>query len=281
MTEDMRLVMAQAIEEFKAQTGQPLFEELQAYLSSTTLRHYVDPLRPTQLAASLVRRLQNAALLTAKSPVALVGSLRFVGWDGEGSAILSWETSTQNASFTSYMPQFEYIVNTALDLNAPGASGFIIISHYPGGYFNPLQFLNPSGILQLGVMLETQFRRRLKAAIMVSMPRAFEPLINMVLKVAKKATREKVLVARTEGDCIEMLREQFHVDAPTLARLSAALDNRTEHRLRGSRVVQTWFPVLDHPYFHGKLEALNLASTTTTRVTAEMHAAIRTAVREW
>ena len=41
--------------------------------------------------------------------VYLAGSLRVVGWDGDGSSILSWETQTQRAAFASYIPQFEYM----------------------------------------------------------------------------------------------------------------------------------------------------------------------------
>jgi len=145
LTPPMKDVRDQAI----ALLGQPLTTEQSAYLTSTTLQYYVDPIRPRALATALNRRHQQRGSLTAKLPVKLVGSLRFVGWDGDGSCILSWETSTMRESFSQYLTQFEYVVNTALDLNAPGATGFILLSHYPQGYFNPMFFLNPKPLLEL------------------------------------------------------------------------------------------------------------------------------------
>ena len=175
MTDAMREVRRQAI----ALHGTPLTAAQQAYLSSSTLCHFVDPPRPKPLVVALRRRHAQHTLLNGEVGVPLVGSLRVVGWDRDGSTILSWETSTQRAAFTQYMPQFEYVVNTALDLCTGTSRNFIIISHYPDGYFDPLKFLNPAALLELASMLESQFRRRLKAAIMVGMPRSFQKLFNV------------------------------------------------------------------------------------------------------
>ena len=275
MTDSMREVRDQAVALLEGR----LTDEQQAYLTSATLKHYVDPLRPQALAASLNRRHQQRNVLTVQVPIDLVGSLRFVGWDGEGSCILSWETSTQQKSFSRYLPQFEYVVNTALDLNAPSATGFIILSHYPCGYFNPMLWLDPRPLLDLAAMLESQFRRRLKAAIMIGMPRSFERLFSVLAKATKAETRQKLRMAATEADAIRLLRESYVVDEPTLHRIEGFLANRVSHR-QSRAVQQEWAPVLDHPFFAADTDALRLNSATPA-ITAQIHRALRSAVHRW
>ena len=199
MTDEMRYVLQAALDAYKEKEGTAATDAQRAFLTSTTLKHYVDPPKVTHLRNALLRREKVKETLRGED-VYLAGSLRVVGWDGDGSSILSWETQTQRAAFASYIPQFEYMLWTAFDLNRPGADGAIVISSYTAGYFNPMYFMNPKPVIALAEMLEGQYRRRLKAAIMVGMPRAFEWILSLLLKAVKEETRKKLVICRTEDE---------------------------------------------------------------------------------
>lgn len=279
LTDAMREVRDTALEEYAELAGAPATDAQRAFLTSTTLRHYVDPPKVKHLVNALARRGKQKALLRGDD-VYLAGSLRVVGFDKDGSSILSWETATQRASFASYIPQFEYMFWTALDLNRPGATGVIVISSYTNGYFNPLQFMNPAPVLALAEMVEGQYRRRLKAGIMVGMPRAFDWLFKLLLKAVKEETRNKLAICKDEEEVIELLRSTHGVDEATLERYRASLQNRLDHRKAPKAHALRWSPLIEHPFFEAALADLGLDAQTD-RITPAVHARLRRAVHEF
>ena len=278
LTNEMMQVRQAALESYAEKAGMPATDRQRAFLTSTTLRHYVNPAKVKHLTNTLLRREKCTQLL--RGDVNLVGSLRVVGWDGDGSTILSWETATQRATFKEYLPQFEYCFWTALDLNRPTASGIILISSYTNGYFNPLYFLNPSPLLALAEMLEGQYRRRLKAAIIIGMPRAFNWLLKLLLKAVKEETRSKLVMCDTEEEALQRLSAMHNVDEPTLRRLQASLDNRLQHRRSPKRCGLRWSPLVEHPFFEQALAELKLDAQTE-RITPKIHAGLRRAIHEF
>jgi len=140
--------------------------------------------------------------------------------------------------------------------------------------------MNPKPVIALAEMLEGQYRRRLKAAIMVGMPRAFEWILSLLLKAVKEETRKKLVICRTEDEALELLRAAHGVDEPTLQRIRASFDNRLQHHRAPNRHALVWSPLVEHPFFEAALADLALDATTD-RLTPRIHAHLRKAVREF
>jgi hypothetical protein len=83
MTDEMLDVREEVMLTYEKKVGR-LTAAQRKYLSSTTLRHYVDPPRPEKLVEALVHRHARMSVLRGEN-VPLVGSLRIVGWDQDGS----------------------------------------------------------------------------------------------------------------------------------------------------------------------------------------------------
>jgi hypothetical protein len=150
------------------------------------------------------------------------------------------------------LEQIEYAVWTSMDLNKPGANGFVAIMDFGGG-FSARHFLYPKPVIELASMVEGQWRRRLKVAYLVDIPRSFERFINLFLRMLKKSTREKVrFIGSVEELIVEL--ERSGCDEETLATARSALETRRKHGAK-----QTWFPLVDHSFFRETLADLHLS----------------------
>lgn len=114
-------------------------------------------------------------------------------------------------------------------------------------------FLNPKPVVELASMVEGQWRRRLKVAYLVDIPRSFERFISLFLRMLKQSTREKVRFITSVEELIVEL-ERSGCDEETVATARSALESR---RKRGAK--QTWFPLVDHSFFREALADLNLS----------------------
>jgi len=156
------------------------------------------------------------------------------------------------ASMAYALEQIEYTVWTAMDLNKPGANGFVAIMDFGGG-FTARYFLNPKPVIELAGMIEGQWRRRLKVAYLVEIPSSFQRFIQLFLRMLKQSTRAKVrFIASVEELMVEL--ERSGCDEETLATARFALETR---RKRGAK--QTWFPLVDHSFFRETLGDLHLS----------------------
>mmetsp|Transcript_27548 Transcript_27548/g.53985 ORF Transcript_27548/g.53985 Transcript_27548/m.53985 type:complete len:604 (-) Transcript_27548:112-1923(-) len=251
LTEEMRQVRAQAIELLEQEDVHPSQYHLE-FLTAATLGNYVDPLAPHHLVTALKRRIQVEEVLTAKKAIYQNSSIRVIGWDGNGTAVISQECSTMRASMGYALEQIEYVVWTSMDLNKPGTNGFVAIMDFGGG-ISTRYFLDPRPVIELASMVEGQWRRRLKVAYLVDIPRSFERFITFFLGILKQSTREKVRFIGTVDELIVEL-ERSGCDEETLATARSALESR-----RKSGAKQTWFPLVDHSFFRETLADLHLS----------------------
>lgn len=216
------------------------------WLTPETLRNFADPIQPEKLAAALHVRGRRESALT-KQDIWLNGSLRVVGHDLEGTSILSWESVTMRKSFSHYMDHAELLIHIALDMNAPGAHGWIHITDYYG--WSPLLFLNPAPMAKFASWVEGQFRRRLKLAIFVDMPYGADKMLKFMISFLKPATRAKIWIG-TLDEALLLLRERCSED--TARRIESYMRNRREDR----SAKQHWHPVIDLPWFRQRLKDL-------------------------
>eukprot|EP00418_Pyrodinium_bahamense_P079204 CAMPEP_0179060776 /NCGR_PEP_ID=MMETSP0796-20121207/26039_1 /TAXON_ID=73915 /ORGANISM="Pyrodinium bahamense, Strain pbaha01" /LENGTH=221 /DNA_ID=CAMNT_0020757567 /DNA_START=183 /DNA_END=844 /DNA_ORIENTATION=+ len=201
------------------------------------------------------------------------GSMAPSANDLDGSSILSWETVTMRRPFEHYMVQAEMLIHTALDMNAPGAHGWVHITYYGGGW-NPFLFLNPIPLAQFAAWFEGQFRGRLKLALFIEMPAAFIPLVKMMMQFLKPATKEKIMIC-TEAQALQALGRLC--DEETVDRIRHYMMNR-----RGGRnVKQHWHPIVDIPWFHERLRHLQLEGASTYSLSPGQLQVFRQAIRDW
>ena len=265
MSEPLRRLRDMTLKEFALQTQSAASSEQQAFLSSSTLAHYAavhsfdDASRHTEsrlgrapavrfLVEALVARGRQRQLLQAERPIQLVGSLRVVGWDAEGATILSWETNTQRACLREYLHQLEYLLWLAVDLAKPGA-GAILITHFPGGYFYPPYYVNPTPLLAIARMLNSLAHGHVKAAYFVGMPRAFEHALGLLTKALDPELRKLIFTCPDEADVLHRLADGHGASQDTCDRIGSALVNRLEHRRDPKRAPLQWAPIVEHPFF--------------------------------
>merc|ERR1712232_373354 len=141
-------------------------------------------------------------------------------------------------------------IHTALDMNAPGADSWIQITDFGGGW-NPMLLMNPLPLAEFAAWFEGQFRGRLKLAIFVDMPAGFGPLMKMMIKFLKPATREKIRICSYD-EAVDLLHDICDLDV--VSRYETCMENRRE----GKRAEQLWHPIVDMPWFHRQLEHLQL-----------------------
>jgi len=249
MTEDMRQVRSEALEQVEKEGKARLSQWHLDFLTAATLVNYVEPIATGHLVNTLRRRKEKESLLTAKTDIYLNSSFRVIGWDGEGTSVVAHEWCTMRKSCYYGLDQVEYLGWTSMDLNKPGANGFITIVDFGGG-FNPFHFLNPKPILALAGMIEGQWRRRLKAAYMVEMPPSFQRFMTFFLRALKDTTCSKFHFCSSPEEMLSTL-ESMGCDEETRETCRLSMVNRREPDAR-----QKWFPVVDHSFFKDKLADL-------------------------
>jgi len=176
-------------------------------------------------------------------------------------------------SLSYIMPQVEYTGWSAFDMNKPGANGFALIMDFGGG-FNPLHFLNPKPVIDLATLVEGQWRRRLKVALIVDMPSHFKGILNTFLMFVKETTRSKIKCVPTMEEGLQEL-EKMGCDEETLA---YAKQSFLARRNRSEK--QTYHPIVDYSFFRERLADLNL-SEDTDYLTEEVHTRLREAIQEF
>merc|ERR1712007_196892 len=107
-------------------------------------------------------------------------------------------------------------------------------------------------LIKLAAMIEGQWRRRLKVAYLVSMPKSAEKLTTWFFSLLKAATREKIKFVATAQEMLVEL-ERLGCDEETMRNCQEAMTNR--RRKSGPR---KWFPLVDHFFFKERLADLNL-----------------------
>lgn len=177
-----------------------------------------------------------------------------------------------------YLDQVEYVTWTALDLCRPGnttcnSNGFIELVDFGGG-FNFTHFLDPRPCISIAQMLEGQFRRRAQVCIFVEMPSSFETILNTFLQVVKPGTRAKLRYVSSPEEALECFK-QMGSSEDTCSRIAAFMAER-----RNKQVLQTWHPVVDHPFFKERLADLRLTQDTQF-FSAAAHKRLREAIQEF
>lgn len=273
MTDDMRSVRCKAIEAFEAQEKKQLTPFNLDFLTTDTLKNYVNPTSLNHLVTTLKRRADVERMLTVTEPIFLNGSLRVIGWDGDGISIIASEPSTMRKAMSAYVDQIEYVIWSALDLSKPGDCRYIAVN-FLGGGFNPMHYLNPKPLTSLASFIEGQWRRRLKTVYLVEMSRSFEFVFNLMMGLVKEHTKEKVRLISTAEDMCKELR-RIGCDEEMISAWRATVESR-----RSRSTCQRWFPVIDHPFFKAKLASLKLDQDLE-YFTIEHHKRFREAIDEF
>jgi len=277
--DEMRKVRDEALHLFRSERQEgdvPSF--ISDFLTPFTLFNYIRPHAPIHLKKTLLRRAEREQHLTCQvgQGIELVGSMRVLGFDGQGMSIVVSEPGTMKQSVGPYLDQVEYVSLTALDLNQPNpvcASGFIQFLDFGGG-FNLTHFLDPRPCIALSQVWESVFRRRTKAVILLEMPKTFQAPMNLFLQLSKHSTRNKMRFCANPEEAIDELKK-FGCDEETLVQFRNYMNER-----RSSQSPPAWHPIIDLPFFRERLASLRL-NQDTPFLSGDAHRRFREAIQEF
>mmetsp|Transcript_12919 Transcript_12919/g.33232 ORF Transcript_12919/g.33232 Transcript_12919/m.33232 type:complete len:453 (-) Transcript_12919:168-1526(-) len=271
LTEDMRQVAREALELYRTRKRQKPTEFHELFLTRATLANYIEPVASQHLARALERRDNIASILQGEKPLYLGSPSRVIGWDQDGCSLVMVEPGLLKSSLGSALTHIEYTVWTAMDLNKPGANEFVVIVDLGSG-FNPLHFLNPGPLIALAGALEGQWRRRMKATLLIDVPPAFQKIIDLFMSMIKPSTRERIRSVSAE-EAVDALRA-MGCDDETMASAERCIDERRR------KTKPAYHPIVDCSFFRERLANFNMGATSEYASPA-FHQALRRVVAEW